>query len=524
MKIHPIPRYLHIPIILISVSAPASCSSSDEVQKTEVTDVRLECEVAIVGGGVGGLHTAFRLAPSLGAKVCVFEKQADVGGRIYDIPRDASDPNSPRVGAGARRVTAAEPVLLGLAKELGIELEHPGDKADLLSARAVVSFSKDQIQTAAYPKLGPTPMDRETELYDLLRKGPERARAATYSEFRSYARAVIGEEGFTFLRDVSRFRADFDAPIDARGYLEYLDEEWENVDPSYPKGGMSEYPHRMEKAAVAAGVRIFKEEAVDSISKLGTAYELRTAKRIVQSRNVVIAIPPVAFDKVTGDVAERIRAQKNYQAILPIPVVTVTQFWSEPWWKDIKNPSTDMVVWRAWSTAHCFNFIEIPQEPYAAAAVATRSVYVDDSRCVAFWKDIYASGMDHVESEIAVALTYMFNNGVSTPATVTIPKPVKTHFQLWPDAWHWLRAGATMTNEDTLDWALEPLAGEPVALVGEAYNPRRSGWSDAAYKSSIRLLNRKFGMQLPGVTPPPVVATQSDASRRVESLRGVSQH
>jgi hypothetical protein len=42
---------------------------------------------------------------------------------------------------------------------------------------------------------------------------------------------------------------------------------------------------------------------------------------------------------------------------------------------------------------------------------------------------------------------------------------------------------------------------EKVSLVGEAYHVNRSGWSDAAYKSSIRVLNERYGMSLPGGTP-----------------------
>lgn len=58
----------------------------------------LTCEVAIVGGGVGGLHTAFRLAPELGEGVCLFEKEAVLGGRIHDVAMDESDPDPPRFG------------------------------------------------------------------------------------------------------------------------------------------------------------------------------------------------------------------------------------------------------------------------------------------------------------------------------------------------------------------------------------------------------------------------------------------
>jgi len=52
---------------------------------------------------------------------------------------------------------------------------------------------------------------------------------------------------------------------------------------------------------------------------------------------------------------------------------------------------------------------------------------------------------------------------------------------------------------ELFEWATQPLKGEDVALVGEAYNVQRSGWSDGAYKSSINLLNKRYGMKLPGL-------------------------
>ena len=55
-------------------------------------------------------------------------------------------------------------------------------------------------------------------------------------------------------------------------------------------------------------------------------------------------------------------------------------------------------------------------------------------------------------------------------------------------------------NSDIARWAIEPLRGENVAMVGDSYNPQRSGWSDAAYKSSINMLNERFGCELAGQT------------------------
>lgn len=470
----------------------------------DTASTQLDCEVAIVGGGAGGLHTAFRLAPTLGSRVCLFEKDAVLGGRIKDVPKDDANPAGPRFGAGAMRVMETQDVLFDLGTELGITFEAPATESDLIKARHVWATSKEDL-LPAYPRITPDNSgDTETALYDLLRMGPMRANVTSYPDFRSYIRNVAGEEQFAFLHDASRFRADFEAPLDARGYLDYLDEEWDVCcTPSYPVGGMSRFIVGMQERATAAGARIFVNEPVSSIAREGAKYRLETSGHTVLADKVVIAVPPTALEWFEGDIVEEIRAQPEFKAIIPIPVVTIAQWWPNRWWENLADPmgtAPGNNLWRAWSTEHCFNLIEMPLQPYAVDQIVTRSVYDDDTNCVEFWRTIAQGGTAAVEAEIKRGLELMFNNtGVTTPATVTIPAPIKTYVQYWPDAWHWLRAGTSgITNADLFAWAVEPIAGEDVALVGEAYHVNRSGWSDGAYKSSINLLNMKYGLSLRG--------------------------
>lgn len=488
-------------MVLASVcvaSVLAACG--DDSESTE-----LQCEVAIVGGGAGGLHTAFRLAPTLGGRVCLFEKEAVLGGRIKDIPKDEANPEGPRFGAGAMRVMEGQQVLFDLGAELGITFEAPDTTSDLIKARGRWATGKEAL-LPAYPTITPdVDGDTETALYDKLREEPARSMAASFPDFRSYIRNVAGEEEFQFLHDMSRFRADFEAPLDARGYLDYLDEEWDVCcTPSYPVGGMTRFIVGMGDRATAAGARIFTNEAVSSIDREGARYRLVTANHTVLADKVVIAVPPNALDGFEGDVVEEIRAQPEYKAIIAIPVITIAQWWPNRWWENLEDPTAmpgKTKLWRAWSTEHCFNLIEMPLQPYAVDQIVTRSVYDDDTNCVEFWRTIAQGGTAAVEAEIKRGLELMFNNtGVTTPATVTIPAPLKTYVQYWPDAWHWLRDGTNgISNADLFAWAVEPIAGEDVALVGEAYHVQRSGWSDAAYKSSIHLLNMKYGLSLPGL-------------------------
>lgn len=483
---------------------PQDAAPADTTAIDTPTENRLDCDVAIVGGGAGGLHTAFRLAPTLQSKVCLFEKQPELGGRIYDVPKDPGDANSPVFGAGAMRVMEGQDVLFSLATELGITFETPALEADYLNARGGWAFSKEDL-VGKYGVTPDTDGDTETKLYYDLGLQAARATIGDYADFRSYITSKVGGEGFAFLHDMSRFRADFEYPLDARSYMDYLDEEWDVCcTPSYPIGGMSTYIKGMATRARDAGAQLFTNEPVSKIEREGSAYRLTTSGHVVHAGKVVIAVPPSGLDHITGDVAEEIRAQRTYKDIIAVKVVTISQWWPDRWWGDLANPSgtaPDNNLWRAWSTEHCFNLIEMPLQQYAIDQRVTRSVYDDDRNCVDYWESLYnAGGEAAVTAEIKRGLTYMFNSqNLPGGAPVTIPNPIRTHFQIWQDGWHWLRAGAVATNAQLVDWAVEPLPGEAVALVGEAYNVNRSGWSDAAYKSSIKLLNEKYGFSLPGL-------------------------
>ena len=488
---------------LLAVAMITACTDKDKGGDTGA-DGALSCEVAIVGGGAGGLHTALRLAPELGDGVCLFEKESVLGGRIHDVAFDESDPDSPRVGVGARRVMEGQTVLLDLANELGLTLETPAVTADLVNARGGYAFSKEEM-LPLYPDVQPDESgDTETALYDALRFGPERANVGDYDNFEAYVRAVVGDPGYDFLRDMSRFRADFESPLDAAGYLDYLDEEWDVCcTPSYPVGGMSQFIIQMDAAAEADGARVFTSEPVASINRVdGGGYVLETSNYTVNADKVVIAAPPGALNYITGDVVDDIKEQQVYQDIVGVKVVTITQWWAEPWYADVINPALteDNQVWRAWTTEHCLNFIEIPVEPYAAAGNITRSVYNDNLECSEYWEQLNTEGGGAVEAAVKEGLEHLFvDNGVSQPADIVVPDPLKTYVQIWPAGWHWLGEGASVTNAELYEWAADPLSGEDVGLVGEAYNVQRSGWSDGAYKSSLNLLNTRYGMELPGI-------------------------
>lgn len=453
----------------------------------------ITCNVAIVGGGPGGVHTAYQLAQlpkdNPDSDVCLFEKEDQLGGRIHD---EALDPAHPDwvFGEGALRVMEGQAYLFKLASDLGIGLEAQPFQDDLISARGFFGFNSDALNKRAYPKVADDP-GMENALYDKLRFGPERANIAQYPDLRAYVQTVAGSQGYRFLADMFRFRADFTANLDARGYLDYFDEEWDVCcTPSYPVGGMSQFVLRMADVARQHGARIYTAQPVQVI-KGGQAdparYLALTPGYKVKAKKLIIAAPKVAVDHIQGDIPDALRKQGQFQDLVGIPVATIAQRWPSEWWKQSGYRGKN--IHRAWTTDHCLNFIEIPTAQYAAQQKVTRSVYTDDLQCVRFWEHTAELGQAAVEKEIMRGLKELFPKA-------TIPEPLATKVRIWPDAWYWLRGGSQFTNAQIAQWAVEPLPGEQVSLVGESYNPQRSGWSDGAYKSSINALNAKYGFSI----------------------------
>jgi glycine/D-amino acid oxidase-like deaminating enzyme len=472
---------------------PGKSRTGDEHQRSSdsVKSLRpLDCDVLIIGGGAGGLHTAFRLGQQHRYSVCLFEREARLGGRIFDVSLDGTD-TSPRFGVGARRIEPEQPVLRGLAKELGIDYNFVPYRDDLILLRGHHAFSKDEIAKLAYPCLAGLAKNTkgdsavENALYKQLRR---RHNLKDFPDFPSYVRATVGVEGYHYLLDTSHFRGDFEYPLDARGYLDWLDEDFtlDQTQAAYPVGGMSEFIRGMARDAETSGVRIFTAEPVTSLNETPSGYEALTRDYRVNARRVVIAVDAAALPKIRGNVVQAIVKSPQYRQLIGVKVVTVTQWWAKAWWMKA-YPGKD--IRRLWTTDYCLNFMEIPVDPYGINQLVTRTVYTDEMSCVALWEQLRATSLQSVDAEISRELRQIFPKA-------EIPKPLKTYVQIWPDAWYWLKAGSRFSNADIAKWAINPIPGDAVYLVGESYNPQRSTWSDGAYKSSIATLNAHFGFNL----------------------------
>jgi len=459
----------------------------------------LSCDVLIVGGGIGGLHTALRLGEKTDFTVCLFEKRARLGGRIFDVPMNG-ETGSPSFGLGARRFKEDQKLMVGLAAELGIEFDNPPGSDTLVLARgasnydpAESSYSNDRLAADAFSSLtqwddGPgQPDDIETKLWDLIREYHHVVPAPAFGE---WIRSKFGKDVYEFLSSTWGFRGDFQYPVDARSYLDWLAGNWDLGATLYPKGGMGEFVRRIEERARAAGVEIHTSEPIIELSRSGTGYEAVTPTYRVSASSVVIAVGANALPKIQGDVVRDLVESKIFKEILPIKVVTITQWWPSKWWEGDEFRKVAGNARVVLSDEGCITRLEFPADRYSATRAVTRTVYSDDIECVVYWERLASESMAKVENQISAELNAILPG-------VPIPDPALTRVTVWPAAWYWLSSKASIRNADVAEWAARPLAGEAVSLVGDAYCPQHATWSDAAVRSSIRTLELNYGLNFP---------------------------
>lgn len=439
----------------------------------------LNCEVTIIGGGAAGVYMAYRLSEKDPKRLCLFEKEAELGGRLRDefLPSESLSPIW--VGTGARRVNESQKFVLELGKELGIKFETPKKKKELIYTKGKHGHSPDDFKND-FPGL----RGGEDQLYDLLLKNRKSADQAP--DLLSFIKSVVGDKGLEFLKSTSRFRGDYKHPISAGNYLDTTREELKlssiNV---YPVGGMSAFIRGMEKRLIERGVRIYRSEPIISLEQQRSKnFKLRSKTFNIASQYVAIATPPSGFNHIKGELADKLRSTKEYKSILAIPIVVINQWWDVKWWDKLD-------VWRAWTSEGCVHHTEIPQEPYAAKGLVTRSVYTDDPECVRYWYELSQKDKTEFEKAVINGLEKLFTINPNEP--LKLPKPLKTSFHFWDGGWYYIKAGSKVSNQEIVDWAHSPLPEvQRLMFVGESYWPNRPGWSEGAYFSTENALKKHF--------------------------------
>ncbi|CAH3038248.1 unnamed protein product, partial [Porites lobata] len=450
------------------------------------------CEVAIVGGGIGGLYTAESLLRhEKETNVCLFERNERLGGRFYDyvFPQVPDE----TVGLGAWRIDLANYNLRNILERLSIKYEEWNFyENSRTETRGQSSREDHEIKKQSFPTLLKSKFQNMTwsEMHQYLFNEEHVREAGRFATFQTYQQNILTPEGSEFYFDIFGYEGDL------RGgekrvveYYKLLDEDFTGNE-IRPVKGMSAITNALEESAKALGAKIYTGSEISSINQRKNIFVLRTSTGKIKAKKLVVAAPPGSFKKIRGRVAQMIQQQEEFKSIKAFPAFKAAAVYERAWWEDIKDEATQLYpMERFLSNSDCLGWT-LPHSGRGKNGEAVLHLAYKDGECGEKWGSILNSvSKSLVDQEVHRAIEYKFN--------MTVPKPLETVYKYWNEgAWYLQRPGCNVSMRRVENWAKKPFPRKQIYIVGSAYNPYRA-YSEGALVSANNALLEGWGIPIP---------------------------
>jgi hypothetical protein len=392
-------------------------------------------DVAIVGAGVSGLYSAWRLVLAQPKRrICVFEADKRVGGRLLSVTPPGI-PNA-RVELGGMRYTSSHTRVAGLLKQLGIA-SHPFTVYEPQNI-SYLRGHRLRCQDLKTPALIPYTLlpDERTEqslddgfvavaakrvLQSMLEKDVDLAKV----DWRDVARSArydgrrlrdlplhyllqrhVSDEALRFADDKSGYNSILYTWNAADGFPWNLDDFGRDVSYFGISGGYAGLPAKIAKAFEEAGGPIlfghrlkgFDVRAHDGSHLIEMEFALDAEDtRTIRARNLILAMPRRSIELLaeSGAVLARTPANRRVRELIgsvtPIPLFKLALCYRFPWWQTIDPVlvKTDQgQQWRAIREGQSVTDLPVRQCYYWAIDEKTRNAVVliyDDGRDLEYW-------------------------------------------------------------------------------------------------------------------------------------------
>jgi len=528
----------------LAVSAWGCGSTSNETTTfvgTPRDGVLPAVDLAVVGGGMAGLYSAWRVLTAarqgytgLGSppRVAVFEASPRIGGRLYSLPTEGI-PQIP-TEIGGMRILDTHPLVNNLVNQLRLQLlPFPsGGENNLYFVRGT-RFTDGELADGFPIPYDLAPRERTLNpgdlllmaITDILPDAEELTRSQwlqvkqtlTYQGvplydqiYRDVLRSRLSQGGYDFLYDGLGYLADFNN-LNAAEMFQNAAE----FGGSYFRvvGGYQTMPLRLAQEVSGLGGQVTLEMPLRHIGATADGYELRFATgQRVQARRVILAMPPAALEQLEPD-SLPLRVGTfgvDLQAVQPQRASRLFLAFREPWWKtrlgiangfsrtdlplrqcvyfgtEGEQPggqagNTNSLLLATFSEAdagaYWAEFLERPSEPYPGAGVPAS----------------LAAPRPLVEEALRqLSLVHGFE----------VPRPYWAAFIDWSldhtvAAYHFWRPRFK-------SWEVIPRVGTPLPglyVAGEAFSTNQA-WVEGALDNAEETLQNELGLAPPpGVTP-----------------------
>ncbi|HTQ15725.1 MAG TPA: FAD-dependent oxidoreductase [Rhizomicrobium sp.] len=484
-----------------------------------------DLDVAVVGGGVSGVYTAWRLKRARPHwRVGLFEMSGRIGGRL----RSVAFPQAPHLVAevGGMRFLEAQRHVFNLAKKLnlpmrGYPVRLPADRM-LLRGRdlSVGEFGqRGKFFPYAMKPSGQLPSSPLfAEAMARIVPGAGKMNAAQWLKARSSMRYkgrllkdwsawallsdVFTAEEMRFFRDSSGYDdiADYENGLDEFDYLFLADDE------SRPfftlAGGYQRLPLALAEEARRLGVEVMTESTLALLQarRDGFALFFTGRRRMARgAKKVVLAMPRRALEPVEG-IGDDPRIAPLLATVTPVPACKALLLYAKPWWRDI-----GIAAGRSVTDMPARQFYALGAETERLASEPANGMGVlmmySDGPNVARWDELVDpapaanAGFQWLgpDSQLAAEM----HREASLVYRTAPPAPLAACYQDWTAApygggWHYWARGCD--GRALAGHVMQPLPGRDLYICGEAYGIYSSGWVEGALERAETMLQKHFGL------------------------------
>lgn len=467
-------------------------ATGDQAGNQEPHLKQMTCDVVVVGGGISGLYmaeTLMRLKKE--NNVCLFEKDSRFGGRNYDF-RFQRAPNI-SINLGSWRVDRKNKRVMDLARRLNITMLSIGNLTDVFfQARGVNASTFQSLKEKAFPTLMSGPFSNMTwlDMYLFAWKNMTKEKALEFPFYREFMCERLGSEGCELL--YTRYVDKRDFYEESTLYQYEHDKAVKNFSYNFvkPRGGISDITTALKTSAQRFGAKLVLNESVNGLERKEGGYAVHTDRFKVSAKKLVIALPTLPFESITGDVAAEVKSNVLFGSIQGANAFKAVAIYSSAWWEDyLPNLNrSEPIVETFWSASTCMVLVPYNgRGPQGEAVIQLTYAWLG---CAAKWGKMSKLPRAGFEVEIKKAVQEVFPEK-------DVPDPLDMVFKFWDRvAWHVTKAGSNVSRHDVKNWAKRPFPGEEIYLVGEAYS-LEDGWNEGALSSAYSALEEGWGISNP---------------------------